>query len=130
MAGGEQRGGKGGRLRDEQQDRRALRGEPGLQRCAGQPSEDLEGADGARGEGGLGQRVADADAWHNSILLRGEAVDTVAELKARPGNDLSINGSVSLVRSLHAAGLIDDYTLLIHPLALGSGTRLFDGPLG
>src|ERR1039458_5607253 len=47
-----------------------------------------------------------ADAWQNSILLRGDAVDTVAELKAQPGGDLSIIGSVSLVRSLHAAGQI------------------------
>jgi dihydrofolate reductase len=72
--------------------------------------------------------LRDADAWQNSILLRGDAVATVAELKARPGNDLSINGSTSLVRSLHAAGLIDHYTLLIHPLTLGDGTRLFEGP--
>ncbi|MGH3495566.1 MAG: dihydrofolate reductase family protein, partial [Sciscionella sp.] len=57
-----------------------------------------------------------ADAWPNSILLRGDAVDTVAELKAQPGSNLSIIGSASLVRSLHAAGLIDRYTLLIHPL--------------
>jgi dihydrofolate reductase len=69
-----------------------------------------------------------ADAWPNSILLRGGAVDTVAALKARPGRDLSIIGSASLVRSLHAAGLVDRYTLLIHPLTLGAGTRLFDGP--
>jgi dihydrofolate reductase len=76
----------------------------------------------------VSRTLADADAWPNSILLRGDAVDTVAELKAKPGNDLSIVGSASLVRGLHAAGLIDDYTLLIHPLTLGSGTRLFDGP--
>lgn len=68
------------------------------------------------------------DAWQNSILLRGDAVDTVAELKAQPGDDLSIIGSASLVRTLHAAGLIDHYTLLIHPLTLGSGMRLFEGP--
>jgi dihydrofolate reductase len=67
------------------------------------------------------------DAWENSVLLRGEAVDTVAGLKAQPGPDLSILGSVSLVQSLHRAGLVDRYTLLIHPLTLGSGTRLFDG---
>jgi dihydrofolate reductase len=72
--------------------------------------------------------LQDADAWENSILLRGDAVDLVAELKARPGRDLSIIGSASLVRTLHAAGLIDRYTLLIHPLTLGSGTRLFEGP--
>jgi dihydrofolate reductase len=76
----------------------------------------------------VSRTLEDADAWQNSILLRGEAVDTVADLKARPGSDLSINGSASLVRSLHAAGLIDNYTLLIHPLTLGSGVRLFDGP--
>jgi dihydrofolate reductase len=72
--------------------------------------------------------LADADAWQNSVLLRGDAAQTVAELKARPGNDLSIIGSASLVRSLHAAGLIDHYTLLIHPLTLGRGARMFDGP--
>ncbi len=72
--------------------------------------------------------LENADAWQNSILLNGDAVDTVAELKAQAGKDLSIIGSGSLVRSLHGAGLIDHYTLLIHPLALGSGTRLFDDP--
>ncbi|QUQ70968.1 dihydrofolate reductase family protein [Kutzneria sp. CA-103260] len=76
----------------------------------------------------VSRSLPDADAWQNSVLLRGDAVQTVAELKAQPGNDLAINGSASLVRSLHAAGLIDTYTLLIHPLTLGSGTRLFDGP--
>jgi len=76
----------------------------------------------------VSRTLQDADARQNSVLLRGEAADTVAELKARPGNDLSIIGSASLVRSLHAEGLIDHYTLLVHPLSLGSGTRLFDGP--
>jgi dihydrofolate reductase len=52
----------------------------------------------------------------------------VAELKARPGNDLSIIGSASLVRSLHADGLIDRYTLVMCPLTLGSGSRLFEEP--
>ena len=72
--------------------------------------------------------LADAAAWQNSILLRGDAAATVAGLKAQPGLDLAVIGSASLVRSLHAAGLIDRYTLLIHPLTLGSGTRLFDSP--
>ena len=52
----------------------------------------------------------------------------MAELKAQPGRDLSIIGSASLVRSLHAAALIDHYTLVICPLTLGSGTRLFEDP--
>jgi dihydrofolate reductase len=72
--------------------------------------------------------LKDADAWQNSILLRGDAVDTVARLKAQSGLDLSIIGSASLVRTLHAAALIDRYSLLICPLTLGGGTRLFDGP--
>lgn len=72
--------------------------------------------------------LQDAGAWQNSILLRGDAAGTVAELKAQPGRDLSIIGSASLVRSLHAAALIDHYTLLICPLTLGSGTRLFEDP--
>ncbi|MES9537530.1 dihydrofolate reductase family protein [Actinomadura sp. NPDC000600] len=76
----------------------------------------------------VSRTLDDADAWENSVLLRGEAVETVAELKGRPGPDLAINGSASLVQSLHAAGLIDQYTLLIHPLTLGSGKRLFEGP--
>ncbi|MGA7205250.1 MAG: dihydrofolate reductase family protein [Specibacter sp.] len=76
----------------------------------------------------VSRTLRDAGAWQNSILLRGEAAKTVAELKATPGNDLSIIGSASLVQALHGAGLIDNYQLLIHPLTLGSGTRLFEGP--
>lgn len=72
--------------------------------------------------------LGDVEAWQNSVLLSGDAARTVAELKAGPGDDLSIIGSASLVRSLHAKGLIDRYTLLIHPLTLGGGARLFDGP--
>lgn len=70
--------------------------------------------------------LADVDAWQNSVLLRGDAVEQVRRLKAGDGNNLSIIGSVRLVNSLHAAGLIDEYTLLIHPLTLGGGLRLFD----
>jgi dihydrofolate reductase len=76
----------------------------------------------------VSRTLDDARGWQNSILLRGDAVATVAELKAGAGADLSIIGSASLVRSLHAAGLIDRYTLLLHPLTLGSGSRLFEGP--
>jgi dihydrofolate reductase len=76
----------------------------------------------------VSRTLQDANAWQNSILLRGDAVDAVADLKAQPGRDLSIIGSASLVQSLHAASLIDRYTLLIHPLTLGTGIRLFEGP--
>lgn len=69
----------------------------------------------------------DVDAWQNSVLLKGDAAQTVAELKASDGPDLGVIGSASLVRCLHAARLVDHYTLLIHPLVLGQGARLFDG---
>jgi dihydrofolate reductase len=73
----------------------------------------------------VSRTLADANAWQNSILLPGEAVETVADLKERSERALSIIGSASLVRTLHAAGLIDRYTLLIHPLTLGNGARMF-----
>jgi dihydrofolate reductase len=76
----------------------------------------------------VSRTLEDAGAWQNSVLLRGDAAGTVAGLKAQPGGDLGIIGSVSLVRSLHASGLIDRYTLVICPLTLGSGARLFEGP--
>ena len=76
----------------------------------------------------VSKTLDNADAWENSVLLRGDAAAAVADLKEQPGGDLGIIGSASLVRSLHAAGLIDRYTLLICPLTTGSGARLFDGP--
>lgn len=64
-------------------------------------------------------------AWNNSVLLQGDVVEAVAALKAQPDNDLGILGSGELVRSLLAAGLVDEFVLLIHPLVLGQGIRLF-----
>src|SRR5262249_2673153 len=68
--------------------------------------------------------------WPNSTLLEGDAVEAVAELKKRPGNDLGIMGSGELIRSLIPAGLVDEYLLMIPPCILGRGRRLFpdDGP--
>ena len=63
--------------------------------------------------------------WKNSTLLRGDAADTVARLKQEPGDDLTILGSGELIRSLAARNLIDRYILLIHPLVLGNGRRMF-----
>jgi dihydrofolate reductase len=63
--------------------------------------------------------------WENSTLLRGDAAEAVAELKESTEQDLVILGSGALVQSLMQRGLIDEYVLLIHPLVLGSGRRLF-----
>ena len=62
--------------------------------------------------------------WRNSTLLQGDAMEAVAELKEQP-DDLVVLGSGELVGSLMRAGLVDEYVLLIHPLVLGSGRRLF-----
>jgi dihydrofolate reductase len=68
--------------------------------------------------------------WINSTLLKGDAAETVARLKEEPGKDLVIMGSGELIQSLRGHHLVDEYVLLIHPLILGSGRRLFpDGGL-
>ncbi|MED7925220.1 dihydrofolate reductase family protein [Nonomuraea sp. LP-02] len=61
----------------------------------------------------------------NSTLLAGEAAGAVAGLKERVDGVIRVLGSGELVRSLHAAGLVEEYVLLTHPIVLGSGTRLF-----
>lgn len=63
--------------------------------------------------------------WENSTLLTGDAADAVASLRARPGKDILILGSGALIQSLMRRNLIDRYVLLIHPLTLGEGRRLF-----
>ena len=68
--------------------------------------------------------------WKNSTLLKGDAAQTVRRLKDQLDKDLLVMGSGDLVASLMRHGLVDEYMLLIHPLLLGSGRRLFqdDGP--
>jgi len=63
--------------------------------------------------------------WPNSMLLRGDVVDGLSGLKEQSGGVLAIMGSGALIGSLMAANLIDEYLLMIHPLVLGTGRRLF-----
>ena len=63
--------------------------------------------------------------WINSTLLKGDTAEAVAMLKKTPGKDLVILGSGVLIQSLMRRNLVDEYLLLIHPLVLGSGRRLF-----
>jgi dihydrofolate reductase len=63
--------------------------------------------------------------WPNSTLLKGEAGDAVAELKQRAAGDLFMMGSGELIETLMRRDLIDEYLLVIHPLVLGTGRRLF-----
>ena len=64
--------------------------------------------------------------WQNSVLLSGDPTASVAALKAELSPDLAIVGSAQLVSSLLPAKLIDRLVLLMHPLVLGQGHRLFD----
>jgi dihydrofolate reductase len=63
--------------------------------------------------------------WPNSTLLRGDIGDAVAALRQEPGNELQVMGSGELIQALMHHNLIDEYMLLIHPLVLGDGRRLF-----
>jgi dihydrofolate reductase len=63
--------------------------------------------------------------WRNSTLLEGDAAEAVARLKQQPGKDMVVLGSGELVQSLLRRDLVDQFMLLIHPLVLGSGRRLF-----
>ncbi len=63
--------------------------------------------------------------WNNSKLIGGNVAEEIAELKRQPGGDISISGSGTLVRSLLKDGLIDELRLMVHPVVVGSGKRLF-----
>jgi dihydrofolate reductase len=65
--------------------------------------------------------------WRNSEQLQGDLVEAVTALKREPGDsNIAMSGSVSIVRQLLAAGLLDELHLLVHPIAVRTGTRLFD----
>jgi len=64
-------------------------------------------------------------AWNNSTLIAGDVAKEVAKLKRQSGNDLRVIGSGELVQTLMKHDLIDEYVLMVHPLVLGSGKRLF-----
>jgi dihydrofolate reductase len=63
--------------------------------------------------------------WANSTLLKGDVPKALAQMKARPDGDMVVLGSGELVQTLMKHGLVDLYMLLVHPLVLGSGRRLF-----
>jgi dihydrofolate reductase len=71
-------------------------------------------------------RTLDTPAWANSSLLNGNLVDQLNQLKRRRGGKILIPGSLTLVRSLLRDGLMDELWLLIFPIMLGTGMRLFN----
>jgi dihydrofolate reductase len=68
--------------------------------------------------------LAEAE-WQNSTILKGDIAAEVAKLKDQPGGDILVAGSAQLVRTLAQNDLVDEYRLLVYPVVLGSGKRLF-----
>jgi dihydrofolate reductase len=64
-------------------------------------------------------------AWQNSTLLKGDVADEVSKLRAAPGGEIQVIGSGGLVQTLIEHDLVDEYRLMVHPLVLGKGKRLF-----
>jgi dihydrofolate reductase len=64
--------------------------------------------------------------WSNSTLIKENVAEEIEKLKNRPGKDIVISGSGTLVRSLLRYGLLDELKLMVHPLVVGSGKRLFE----
>lgn len=63
--------------------------------------------------------------WRNSTLITGDIVQEITKLKRRPGKNITVLGSATLVRSLLREGLLDELGLLVHPVIIGTGSRLF-----
>lgn len=65
------------------------------------------------------------DLWRNSTIIRDNVVEEVRKIKAAPGKNIYVDGSSVLVHTLAQHNLVDEYSLLVYPLVLGSGKRLF-----
>jgi dihydrofolate reductase len=67
----------------------------------------------------------DAVEWNNSVLLKGNLVEAVNELKQGDGQDIAVHGSAALAQTLMQHGLVDRLRLLVYPVVVGKGKRLF-----
>jgi len=69
--------------------------------------------------------------WQHTTVLSGDVIERVRELKQQPGDELQVHGSCGLAQALHQAGLVDEYRLLVAPVTIGAGKRLFaeDAPV-
>ena len=64
--------------------------------------------------------------WQPTTVIRGDVVSQIRDLKAQSGKNIGMTGSPTLIRTLVKEGLLDELSLMVHPLVLGSGKRLFD----
>jgi dihydrofolate reductase len=67
----------------------------------------------------------DSADWNNSTLIKADVPEEIAKLKEQPGGDILVNGSVQLVQTLAEHDLVDEYRLMVFPVVLGGGKRLF-----
>ena len=67
----------------------------------------------------------DEPEWNNSTVIKDNVAEEVSKLKQQEGGDILVNGSVQLVRTLAENDLVDEYRLMVFPVALGTGKRLF-----
>ena len=65
--------------------------------------------------------------WNNTTIISGNVADEVARLKAQYDGDILVQGSATLVQTLAEHSLVDEYRLMVHPVVLGTGKRLFSG---
>jgi dihydrofolate reductase len=63
--------------------------------------------------------------WNNSTIIADDVVGQIAKLREEPGGDILVNGSVQLVKTLIENGLVDELRLMVFPVVLGTGKRLF-----
>ncbi|MFI5774477.1 dihydrofolate reductase family protein [Streptomyces sp. NPDC051658] len=63
--------------------------------------------------------------WNNATVIDGDVIAAVKDLKQQPGRNINLSGSIGLTRALLEAGLLDELRLLVHPIVLGAGQRLF-----
>jgi dihydrofolate reductase len=65
--------------------------------------------------------------WNNTTIVSGDVAQRLRELRDETDGDLVVSGSPTLVRSLLAVGLVDELRVLLHPIVVGQGARLFEG---
>ena len=75
----------------------------------------------------VASRTLESPEWNNSSVIEGDVAEAVKRLKREDGKDILVNGSGALVRTLIRDHLLDELRLLVHPVVVGSGTRLFNG---
>jgi dihydrofolate reductase len=70
-------------------------------------------------------KTLDKAEWNNSTIIRDHVVEEITKLREQPGADILVGGSANLVQTLMNHDLVDEYKLMVHPVVLGSGKRLF-----